>query len=465
MASIMFNQVTKLAGVATISLVMLCRGAYGQYTFTDLHLFSVPAQPPGCGLCRFTNYDGLFPGAPVVLTNGTLFGTAEFGGANGVGTVFRVSTNGAAFTTLHAFIDNGGGYDGDSPAAGLTLYNGLLYGTTSGGNNGVQSGTIFRIAPDGGGFTNLHYFLSSDSEAPSLGSLTVVGSQLFGGTYRTEGSTTGTIYRINPDGTDFTVLHEFSGPDGDSPWKLTLSANALYGVTQGGGAFGCGTIFQIGADGTGFTNIWNFTGNGNGAFPVTDLVVVGDTLYGTTRFVDGYNNGNPPNGYGTIFKVGTNGGNFTVIHTFSYSDGDQPAMIGGFAVRGKTLYGTTSQGGRFGNGTIFQINTDGSNFDTLYSFSGAEGYNPDAGLIIAGDTLYGTASLSNNSEGAIFAFSIPPRLELSKTGNGLVITWSDSTYVLQLATNVVGPWTNVANAASPYTNGFVFPQEFFRLIR
>jgi hypothetical protein len=59
-----------------------------------------------------------------------------------------------------------------------------------------------------------------------------------------------------------------------------------------------------------------------------------------------------------------------------------------------------------------------------------------------------------------------PAVSAVKSGNGLVITWPDSSYFLQGATNVFGPWTNVVNASSPYTNNFAGgPQEFFRLIK
>lgn len=59
-----------------------------------------------------------------------------------------------------------------------------------------------------------------------------------------------------------------------------------------------------------------------------------------------------------------------------------------------------------------------------------------------------------------------PEVSAARSGNGLVIAWPDSSYTLQAATNVTGPWTNVVGASSPYTNSFAGgPQEFFRLTR
>ena len=65
----------------------------------------------------------------------------------------------------------------------------------------------------------------------------------------------------------------------------------------------------------------------------------------------------------------------------------------GLILSGNTLYGTASNGGSSGNGTVFAVNTDGTGFTTLHSFTdGNDGANPGAGLILSGNTLYGTAS-------------------------------------------------------------------------
>jgi uncharacterized repeat protein (TIGR03803 family) len=162
---------------------------------------------------------------------------------------------------------------------------------------------------------------------------------------------------------------------------LILSGNTLYGTAHDGGTSGGGTVFAVNTDGTGFTTLYTFTGVSDGASPFAGLILSGDTLYGTTS--EGGTSSD-----GTVFAVNTDGTGFTVLHTFTgSSDGAYPRA--GLILSGNTLYGTASDGGSFENsGTVFAVNTDGAGFTTLYTFTG--GGSPAAGLILSGNTLYGT---------------------------------------------------------------------------
>jgi uncharacterized repeat protein (TIGR03803 family) len=236
---------------------------------------------------------------------------------------------------------------------------------------------------------------------------------------------------------------------------LILSGNILYGTANQGGTNGGGTVFAVNTNGTGFTTLYSFTGrsgsyptitNSNGAYPVGGLILSGNTLYGTAS--SGGSSGN-----GTIFAVSTDGTGFTNLHTFtvgfgSYSgpggpvatntDGADPC--GGLVLSGNTLYGTAVSGGSSANGTVFKVNTDGTGFTTLHSFTASSDYSlgnysrylypttnsdgawPKAGLILSGNTLYGTTSSGGssgggtvfavNTDGTCFAtlcsFSAPP---------------------------------------------------------
>jgi len=120
------------------------------------------------------------------------------------------------------------------------------------------------------------------------------------------------------------------------------------------------------------------------------LVLVGPTLYGTAEF-------------GDIFKVNTDGTGYSVLHTFTGgSDGSDAKRIS-HAV-GSTLYGTTSSFGTGGGGTIYEINLDGSGYNVLHSFNGADGSGPtNAALAVSGSTLYGMTNFGGSHNlGTVF---------------------------------------------------------------
>ena len=155
----------------------------------------------------------------------------------------------------------------------------------------------------------------------------------------------------------FTTLHNFPAC-GDYPYvnvggafptgELILSGNTLYGTTQSGGSSGNGTVFSMNTDGTGFTTLRAFHGLNDGSDPLDGVLLSGDTLYGPA------NMGGSPEDYGTVFTIKTNGTGFETLHTF---DGlsDQAYPYGGLMLLGNTLYATTYEGGRWGSGTVFSL--------------------------------------------------------------------------------------------------------------
>ncbi|HAO77976.1 MAG TPA: hypothetical protein DCQ92_03170 [Verrucomicrobia subdivision 3 bacterium] len=122
-------------------------------------------------------------------------------------------------------------------------------------------------------------------------------------------------------------------------------------------------------------------------------------MYGTAYY--GGSGGN-----GTVFAVNTDGTGFTNLHSFT-GGSDGAAPFAGLILSGNTLYGTTEDGGN-GYGTVFKVNTDGTGFTNLYSFNGgSDGYRTVAGLILSGNTLYGTTEYGGSS-GAGTVFAINP---------------------------------------------------------
>lgn len=427
--------------------------------------------------------DGANPYGNLILSSNRLYGTAAFGGSAGQGTVFAINIDGTGFTNLYTFTN---GTDGAIPSAGLVLSGNTLYGTAlQGGTSG--KGTIFAINIDGTGFTNLHTFKGSDGANPEAG-LLLAGNTLFGMAMFGGNAGHGTVFALNLNGTSFTNLYNFTASsynaavfsqtnsDGYYPsGGLILSSNTLYGTASSGGYFGNGTVFALYTNGTGFTNLHSFSAGGinnEGAYPYDTLTLSGSTLYGTTA-----NGGTAGNG--TIFALSTDGAGFTNLHNFSvlnnYTNADGANPQAGLVVSGRTLYGVGYNGGSEGYGMIFALNTNGSDFVNLYNFIGvppspgpqtnSAGTAPYGGLLLSGNTLYGTANLGGSTgNGTVFKLTIPITLFYQNIDGATVLSWNDPSFVLQSAPVLTGTYTNVPGATSPYTNTFTGLQKFFRLL-
>lgn len=318
------------------------------------------------------------------------------------------------FTNLHSF----NGIAGSSPLGQLIVSGNTLYGTTRLGGSS-SNGTVFRVNTDGTGFTNLHSFTAydpgqqtnSDGYWPVAG-LLLVSNKLYGAAQFGGNIGDGTIFTVNTDGTGFATLHVFSdgsragsGYGGCLPAsRLIISGNTLYGTAQLGGSYGSGTIFAINIDGTGFTNLYSFTQlvgtnqvNNDGAHPFAGLLLSGNSLYGTAEH-------GGSSGYGTVFKINTNGTGFTNLHSFTGgSNGDDPRSE--LLLLDDTLYGTASGYSTSGYGVVFAIKTDGTGYTNLHSFTGIDGSNPNGALILSGKALVGTTWSGSGStyNGTVFA--------------------------------------------------------------
>src|ERR1035437_1639580 len=188
----------------------------------------------------------------------------------------------------------------------------------------------------------------------------------------------------------FTLLNNSTNSDGARPYAgLILSGNTLYGTAFQGGSSGNGTVFDVQTNGTGFRNRHSFNYS-DGANPYAGLILSGNTLYGTAV-----------GPYGTVFKINPNGTGFTNLYNFTAfsnstnRDGANP--YAGLILSGNTLYGTAKQGGNSGKGTVFAVNTNGTGFTNLHSFTqlsvpytgtNSDGANLVGGLILSGNTLY-----------------------------------------------------------------------------
>jgi uncharacterized repeat protein (TIGR03803 family) len=203
-----------------------------------------------------------------LLADGGFYGTTTSGGANNLGTVFRVTSEGVQ-TVLHSFT---AGPDGHTPVAGLSsASDGYLYGVTYyGGTN--DFGTIFRIAPNGTGYATLHSFAGgvADGQYPGTKLRNVADGTLYGSTGAGGAGGLGTIFRYDPVAGAARVIHSFTGgaADGNYPSSRLRVGNDgnLYGVTFYGGYFDLGTFFRLTPAGV-LTVLHSFAGGTDGRSP------------------------------------------------------------------------------------------------------------------------------------------------------------------------------------------------------
>ena len=233
------------------------------------------------------------------------------------------------------------GYGG--PFGAPTIDGSYLYGTTR-SDTVSQGGTIYKMATDGTDFSVLHAFAPDDGGIPASG-LTLVGSTLYGTTEAGgPNSGKGTVFKVNTDGSDFTVLHTFTGSDGGDPkGYLTLVDSTLYGMTYGGG-IGASVVYKIGLDGTGFEVLQYLPGNGTNAA----LAASGSTLYGMTL-------GDGIYGLGSVFEINTDGTGYNVLHSFAGGANDGSTPERSVIISGSTLYGETDYGGTANAGVMFAL--------------------------------------------------------------------------------------------------------------
>lgn len=331
-------------------------------------------------LHHFIHMDGENPSAGLIFdADGNLYGTTENGGPNGGGTAFELkrATNGSWHEKLlHSFGSDKD--DGSAPFAGLTLHAGSLYGTTVFGGAGTCDqtfsgcGIVFELTP------------------------------------ATNGTWTETVY-------------SFTGPDGYEPIGGLIfdAADNLYGTTQFGGTGtcrdeqegGCGTVFELTPKaGGGWTEkiLFSFT-DPDGTEPIAGLIFdASGNLYGTTE------NGTMENS--TAFELTPAGDSWTESVIFKFdklNEGRNPGYGSLIFDAAGNLYGTTRIGGAYGGGTVFELTPQvggGWSEKVLHHFGndGKDGLNPYSGLILdAAGNLYGTTSTGGTYGGGT-VFEIKP---------------------------------------------------------
>ena len=371
----------------SLVLVLVAMAAHAQ-TYSVLYNFGNnsgdPVHPQFCGLIAQGR-------------DGNLYSTTPVGGTNNLGTVFKITPTGT-LVVLHSFDATQG-----SPLSGLTLgTDGNFYGTTSnGGTLGV--GTVFKVTP-GGVVTVLHNFAGgTEGAGPNAPPIQDTDGNWYGTTIL-GGEAGGTVYKMTPAGV-LTTLHSFNFADGYQPIAPLVQGtdDNLYGTAlEGGNSGGNGVVYKSTRAGK-LTVLVNFDGP-HGALPRSPLVQAADgNFYGTTTQGGSFNSG-------VVFKI-TPAGKLTVLHDINGgSDGAGPDA-GLVQANDQNLYGGNSFGGSVGEGTLFRISSTGGSYSVLYNFDGGTGSTPDATLfqhtngILYGDTFSGGTGACSGQCGVFYSLN------------------------------------------------------------
>ncbi len=396
---------------------------------------------------------GAYPYGGLLYIGGTLYGTTEYGGSTGSGTIFSVDATTGKQTTLYSFR---GGNDGGNPSGSLIAVGPLIYGTTEGvitedGNS--NCGTVFQFAPATGVEKVLHgfdCFSSTAGSSPeagliasggvlygttayggasvggtvfslkaSTGAITVLasvnslllaplvlsGGKLYGTTYGLLESgpqiglqTGGTVFEVPVAGGTLKTLADFGGnnPGRNANSAMIDVSGMLIGTTAQGGPSASGAVFAVGIGSGAESTLANL---GKGSLPIGALADLDGDLYGTTT--------GGGNGFGDVFSVDVSTGATKTVYTFKGgNDGVSPQ--GGLLADSGLLFGATQSGGTDFAGTIFQVDGSTGTKTTLYNFTGGDdGAYPNGGLIQVGTMLYGTAEFGGTNVAGV-VFSINP---------------------------------------------------------
>ena len=311
-------------------------------------------------LHRFVQTDGALPSANLIPDPAdNVYSTVSFGGPygcdrKGCGGIFKMDKTGK-LTLLYAFT---GGSDGANPYAGLIRdHAGNLYGVAfAGGSLGIcpntvniGCGTVFKLETTGK-LVVLYTFIGADDGAAPYAPLLTDGENLYGTASSDGAFGGGTVFKIDSKG-NFSVLYAFTGVAGDGriPYGGLIRDDSgnLYGTTVAGGSVNSyGIVYKL--DPTGKETVLHVFTGPDGQWPWASLVFdKNGNLFGTTSF-------GGTNGDGTVFEL-DKAGNETILHNFlSATDGS--AVISRIIMDAAgNIYGTADEGGGFDRGTAFEI--------------------------------------------------------------------------------------------------------------
>jgi uncharacterized repeat protein (TIGR03803 family) len=316
--------------------------------------------------------DGAQPNATLLIGErgtGVLYGTTVYGGAYGVGTVFKLTPTLTPYVYKERVLYSFGSAKGDGkyPYASLIEIHRVLYGTTSGGG-AYDKGTAFSVSVTGAPEQKLHDFGGSNDGATPYSGLIDVNGTLYGTTSAGGSSQNcGAVFSMSTAGAERVVYGFQNSPhDGCNPLGsgVVYLDGVLYGTTSVGGERNdchCGTIYGVSTTGSERV-LHSFSGGGD---PVASLTPYDGVLYGTTFYGGKLPSGSkcpldPQQGCGVVFSLDPSSDQYAAQLAFGGNragGGAGPAAP--LLASGGNFYGTTSRGGTHGHGEAFELTSTG----------------------------------------------------------------------------------------------------------
>ena len=385
---------------------------------------------------------GAWPNDLVADSSGSLYGTTRNGGADNLGTVYKLSPKaGGGWTqnVLHSFL---GGADAAAPADPVLDGAGNIYGITQdGGSGGCNGGcsTIFEISPKAnGGWAESVLYTVPASVGHATGALLPDGlGNLYGATE--DGSGGCSVFKLTPStgaNWTFTALYTFSGGTYTAQVNALVldDAGNLYGTVSNTKSASQGLAFELKpSPGGSWTEqvLYTFSGGSTGGVPFGNLILQNGNLYGTT--IQG------GTCCGVVFELKPgSGGVWTESVLYAIQGDGDPASspgLGGFDSQGN-LYGFTENGGGGSCnycGSVFELTPNGNSWTEtdLWDFTGySDGDAPTALVLGPAGLLYGTQvgfgpQNTESPSGAVFEISLPAGSKASAPVQFYVFLFTD----------------------------------------
>lgn len=360
--------------------------------------------------------DGGHPYGNVAIDRaGNLYGSGYAYGADGFGTVYRLTPKNSSwlFAPLYAFK---GGFDGAYPGNGITLGpDGVLYGATNYG--GLGCGTVFSLRPPPAipptplsPWNEKVLYRFVDDNYGCQASSTVIfdpAGNMYGVTQYHGPSGGGTVYELTPSGSGWMekTLHNFGAGEAGQPNGTLVfdSAGNLYGNAPFGGTGGRGWIFQLTSSGSGWdlNVLTDFPQSADGYRPYAGVALDSSgNVYGTT-YAGGSGNG------GTVFMLTPGAWTFSLLYSFTGFYGPAASLTVDAA---GNLYGTTVGDGAYQQGNVFKLTPSGNSwiYTDLHDFTGGlDGGFPSGTLVLdANGNIYGTANVGGSGSNCEFGCGV-----------------------------------------------------------